>query len=61
MRPRLDFGPTLASQFDRFNFSDESLVVVGKERTNLIEHGITESTAFQNVTSFATLDRLVRL
>jgi|GEM_PF-4073271 len=33
-------GPesNLRLQFDRFNFSDESLVVIGKERTDYVEH-----------------------
>ncbi len=48
-------------QFDRFNFSDESLVVVGEERTDHVEHGVTEASDVQNVRSFASLNRLVRL
>ena len=31
-------------QFDRFNFSDESLVVIREERTDHVEHGVTEAT-----------------
>ncbi len=48
-------------QFDRFNFSDESLVVVRQERTDHVEHGVTEATDVQNVNSFTSLNRLVRL
>ena len=53
--------PILRLQFDRFNFSDESLVVVGQKTTNHVEHGVTEATDVQDVSSFASLDRLVRL
>jgi hypothetical protein len=44
-------GPESKSrlQFDRFNFSDESLVAVGEERTDHVEHGVTEATDDQNV------------
>ena len=38
-------------QFDRFNFGDESLVVVGEERTDHVEHGVTEATNVHNVSS----------
>jgi hypothetical protein len=48
-------------QFDRFNFSDESLVVVGEERTDHVEHGVTEATDVHDVSSLASLNRLVRL
>ncbi len=48
-------------QFDRFNFSDESLVVVGQERADHIKHGVTEATDVQNISSLASLNRLVRL
>ena len=48
-------------QIDRFNFSDESLVVVGQERTDHVEHSVTEATDIENVSSFASLHRLVRL
>ena len=48
-------------QFDRFNFSDESLVVVGEERTDHVEHGVTEATNVHNVSSLASLNRLIRL
>ena len=48
-------------QFDRFHFSDESLVVVGQERTDHVEHGVTEATDIHDVSSLASLDRLVRL
>jgi hypothetical protein len=48
-------------QFDRFDFSDESLVVVRQERTDHVEHGVTEATDVHDVSSFASLNRLVRL
>ena len=48
-------------QFDRFNFSDESLVIVRKERTNHVEHGVTEATDVHDVSSLTSLNRLVRL
>ena len=48
-------------QFDRFDFSDESLVVVSEERTDHVEHGVTEATDVHNVSSFTSLNRLVRL
>ena len=48
-------------QFDRFNFRDESLVVVGEERTDHVEHGVTEATDIHNVSSLTSLNRLVRL
>jgi hypothetical protein len=51
---------SLYLQFDRFNFSDESLVVLGEERTDHVEHGVTEATDVHDVSSFASLNRLVR-
>ncbi len=48
-------------QFDRFDFSDESLVVVRQERTDHVEHGVTEATDVHDVSSLASLNRLVRL
>ncbi len=48
-------------QLHRFNFSDESLVVVGEERTDHTEYGVTEATDIENVSSLTSLDRLVRL
>ena len=48
-------------QFDRFDFSDESLVIVGEERADHVEHGVTEATDVHDVRSFASLNRLVRL
>ena len=48
-------------QFDRFNISDESLVVVGEERTDHVEHGVTEATNVHDVSSLTSLNRLVRL
>jgi hypothetical protein len=48
-------------QFDRFDFGDESLVVVGQERTDHVEHGVTEATDVHDIRSFASLNRLVRL
>lgn len=48
-------------QFDRFNLSDESLVVVGKERTDHVEHGITEATDIHDVSALTSLNGLVRL
>ena len=48
-------------QFDRFHFSDESLVIVRKERTNHVEHGVTEATDVHDVSSLTSLNRLVRL
>jgi hypothetical protein len=48
-------------QFDRLNFGDESLVVVGEERTDHVEHGVTEATDVHDVSSLACLNRLVRL
>ncbi len=55
-------GPesNLRLQFDRFDFSDESLVVVGKERADHVEHGVTD-TDVHDVSSFASLNRPVRL
>jgi hypothetical protein len=53
--------PDARLQFDRFNFCDESLVVLGEERTDHVEHGVTEATDVQNVNSFTSLNRLVRL
>ena len=48
-------------RFDRFNFSDESLVVISQERADHVEHGVTEATDIENVSSLASLNRLVRL
>ena len=48
-------------QFDRFDFSDESLVIVRKERTDHIEYGVTEATDVHDVSSLTSLNRLVRL
>ena len=48
-------------QFDRFNFGDEALVVVSEERADDVEHGVTEATDVHDVSSLASLDRLVRL
>lgn len=48
-------------EFDRFDISDESLVVVGQERTDHVEHGVTEATDIENVRSLTSLNRLVRL
>ena len=48
-------------QFNRFNFSDESLVVVGKERTDHVAHGVTEATDVHDVSPLTSLNRLVRL
>ena len=48
-------------QFDRFDFGDESLVVVGQERADHVEHGVTEATDVHDVSSLASLNRLVRL
>jgi hypothetical protein len=48
-------------QVHRFNFSDESLVVVGEERTDHIEYGVTEATDVDDVSSLTSLNRLVRL
>ena len=48
-------------QFDRFNFSDESLDVVGKERADHVKHGVTEATDVHDVSSLTSLNRLVRL
>jgi hypothetical protein len=56
---RQDSYPTL--QFDRFDFSDESLVVVCEERTDHIAHGVTEATDVHDVSSLASMIRLVRL
>ena len=53
--------PKSRLQFDRFDFIDESLLVVGEERTDHIEHGVTEATDVHDVSSFASLNRLVRL
>ena len=47
-------------QFHRFHFSDELLVVVGEERTDHVEHGITQATDVHNVSSLTSLNRLVR-
>jgi hypothetical protein len=46
-------------QFDRFDFSDESLVVVGEERTDTSEHGVTEATDVHDVSSLTSLNRAV--
>ena len=48
-------------QLDRFNFSDESLVVIRQEPTDHVEHGVTEAADVHNVSSFASLNSLVRL
>ena len=48
-------------QFDRFDFSDESLVVVCEERTDTSEHGVNEATDIENVRLFTCLNLLVRL
>ena len=42
---------------DRFDFDDESLIVVGQEPADYVEHGVTD----HDVSSFASLDRLVWL
>ena len=42
-------------QFDRFNFSDESL------RTDRVEYGVAEASDIENVSSLTSLNRLVRL
>jgi hypothetical protein len=39
-------------QFDRFNFSDESLAVVSEERAVHVEHGVTEATNVYDVSLF---------
>jgi hypothetical protein len=44
---RLNGVSLLKLQLDRFDFSDESLVVVGEERTDHVEHGVTEATDVQ--------------
>ena len=38
-------------QFDCFNFSDESLVVVGEERTDHVEHGVAKAADVHDVSS----------
>ena len=48
-------------QFDRYNFGDESLVVVGQEPANYVENGVIEATDVHDVSSFTSLNRLVRL
>ncbi len=48
-------------QFDRFDLGDESFVVVRKERTDHVEHGVTEATDVHDVNTFTSLNRLVRL
>ena len=55
----LESNPRL--QFDRFNFSDESLVVVGEERTDHVEYCVTEATDVDDVSSLSSLFCLVRL
>lgn len=52
-------GVQLALQFDRFDFSNESLVVV--VRTDQVEHGETEATDVHDVSSLTSLNSLVRL
>jgi hypothetical protein len=47
-------GVQLALKFDRFDFSDESLVVVGQERTDHVEHGVTEATISPRILFGAT-------
>jgi hypothetical protein len=42
-------------QFHRFHFSDESLVVVGQEPADHVEHGVTEATNFENVSPLTLL------
>ena len=54
-------GVQIAIQFDRFNFSDESLIVVCEKRTDHVEYGVTEATDVHDVSSFTSLNRLVRL
>jgi len=51
----------MLSQFDRFNFGDESLVVVRKEPADHVEHGVTEAADVHDVSSLTSLNRLVRL
>ncbi len=53
--------PNSRLQFNRLNFSNESLAVVGKERTDHVEHGLTEANDIENVRSLAILNYLVRL
>ena len=52
--------PNPLLQFDPFDFGDEALVVVGKERTDHVEHCVTEATDIENVSSVTSLNRLVR-
>jgi hypothetical protein len=47
--------------FDRFNFSNESLAVVGEECTDRVEHGVTEAIDVQEGSLLASLNRLVGL
>jgi hypothetical protein len=56
---RQDTYPAL--QFDRFDFSDESLVVVDLERTDHVECGVTEAADVRYIRSLTSLNRLVRL
>lgn len=51
-------GPETESrlQFDRYSFSDESRVVVGEERTDHVEHGVTEATDVHNASSLTNLN-----
>jgi len=54
-------GVQIALQFNRFNFSDESLVVILQERTDHVEHGVTEATDVHDISPLTSLNRLVRL
>ena len=53
--------PNTLLQFDRFDFSNEALVVVGEERTDDVEHAVTETADVHDVSSLTSLDRLVGL
>ena len=53
--------PILRSQIDRFNFGDESLVVIGQEPTDHVEHSVTKAADVHDVSPLTSLNRLVRL
>lgn len=53
--------PNSRLQFDRFHLSDESLVAVGEECADHMEHRVTEAADIHDVSSLTSLYRLVRL
>jgi hypothetical protein len=54
-------GVAIALQFNRLDVNDESMVVVGEERSDHVAHGVTEASDVHGVSSFTSLNRLVRI